>query len=184
MSSPVTRGRELGGEQAEMLKEAARHWREVRNDAPVQAVARIEDAAKQLVTLNSALASLYFAVFALGNLKDKVTSGLSWLFLLPVALWLASLFYATLVFVPRARTGADLDDESVTAWQALRTVYLDTRDSKLRWLHLSHRWLLGSFGAMLVLLAALVFFPAAAPANPVQRVMIVTPTPLPAAAHR
>lgn len=179
MPAPPIRGQPPSDEQTAMVAEAAKHWREIGNDAPVQALARVEEAAKQLVALNSALATLYFAVFALGNLKDRVTSGLTWLFLLPVGLWLVSLLYATLVFVPRARPGADLDDVSVTAWRALRATYWDTVDRKLHWLHLSHSWLLGSFATIFVLLAVLVFSPAPTSSTPTQQVVIVTPTPRP-----
>src|SRR5918911_55382 len=79
---------------------------ELVNEAPVQAITRIEDAAKQLVTLTGLLQGLYFAVFAFSGLHDRITN--RWLLLfatLPVGLWLVSLCCATLVFVPRVRQG-------------------------------------------------------------------------------
>ena len=57
-------GQVPGPDQEEMLKKAAKYWRQVGIEAPVQAVTRVEDAAKQLIGLNAGLQALYFAVFA------------------------------------------------------------------------------------------------------------------------
>lgn len=186
MPTPPIHGQSPSGEQSQMVEDMAKHWRGVGADAPLQELARVEDAAKQLVALNSALATLYFAVFSLGDLNNRVTPGLVWLCLAPVACWLVSLFFATLVFVPRARSGADLDDVRVSAWQDLRKTYMDTVERKLRCLHRSHWSLLGSFIAILVVLGALLFFPAPTESSRPQIVIVLTPTPAPSptAHHR
>lgn len=176
MSQPTRlQGEPPSSEQEAMLKTAAEHWRKTGNEAPVQAIARIEDAAKQLVVLNGTLEGIYFAVFAFSDLRAQINCWLGLLFLLPVLLWLLSLLFATLVFLPRVR-GVDLDDMRPAAWLALRDAYTNVGLRKLRWLHWSHSWLLASFVAVLLLLGSLVFIAAPAPSKPTE-IMLVTATP-------
>ena len=52
MSQPTNlSGRRPSTEQEALLAAAAEHWRKTGNEAPVQAIARVEEAAKQLVAL-------------------------------------------------------------------------------------------------------------------------------------
>src|SRR5919199_1399809 len=177
MSTPNFAGRPPGPELEEVVKGATEHWRKVANEAPVQAITRIEDAAKQLVTLTGLLQGLYFAVFAFSGLHDRITNRLLLLFAtLPVGLWLVSLCCATLVFVPRVRQGADLDDQSPSAWLALRDTYLTVGRQKLARLHWAHGFLIASFGVVFALLIALTFVPSAPTPHPTE-IIIVTPTP-------
>lgn len=160
-----------------MIVAAAKHWRKTGNEAPAQSVVRVEEAAKQLVALNGTLEGIYFAVFAFSDLRAQINGWLGLLFLLPVLLWLLSLFFATLVFVPQVQ-GFDLDDLRSGAWIELRDAYVDVSLRKLRWLHWSHAWLIISFVAVLGLLCSLVFIAAPEPAGPTQ-IMLVTATPVP-----
>jgi hypothetical protein len=176
MTTPNRQGRPPTPEQEAMIKAAADHWRKVGNEAPVQALARVEEAAKQLVTLNGALQGLYLAVFAFSDLQERIMGWLVLPFVLPVMLWLGSLYCATRVFVPQVRPGADLDDVSVDAWLKIRNTYTETVAQKLAWLHRSHRLLISSFVVVLVLLILLVFLPAAPAPGPTQ-IIILTPTP-------
>src|SRR6266705_1544285 len=61
-------------DQEGMLKKAAEYWRQVGIEAPVQAVTRVEDAAKQLIGLNAGLQALYFAVFAFSDLRKQIVA--------------------------------------------------------------------------------------------------------------
>ncbi|MFN8484638.1 MAG: hypothetical protein U0768_16490 [Anaerolineae bacterium] len=162
-------------EQQKIADDAAASWRKVQNDAPVEAIKRIEDAAKQLITLTGALQGITFAVFAFGNVKDRI-SGL-WLlpFVVPVLLWLVSMMLATFVFVPRPRD-ADLNDYSPAAWLRLRDAYQRVSREKLRWLHFSQAVLILSFLTVVVLVLFLAVVPSAPPPAPT-RIILVTPTP-------
>ena len=177
MNIPVVGGRPPNAAQENMIAASAEHWYKIGNEVPVQALGRVEDAAKQLVSLNGALQGLYFAVFAFSDLKARVSGDVALLFLLPVGCWLASLSFATLVFVPRARPNTDLDNLDPKAWLTFRDTYFDVVNRKLAWLHWAHAFLLVSFVAVLALLIALVFLPAI-PASTPTRVIILTPTPL------
>lgn len=176
MSTPVVGGRPPTPEQQTTVDEAAKYWRNVANDAAVQAVARVEDAAKQIVALTGTLQGLYLAIIAFSSLQQRVTSVTALLFLLPVLFWLLSMLCATRVFVPRVRN-TDLGDISPGAWQRLRDAYATVVDDKLAWLQRAHLLLVVSFVAVLALLVALVFLPAAPAAGPAQ-VVPLTPTPL------
>ncbi len=161
-------------EEAKVIGDAAAAWRKVQNDAPVTAIQRTEDAAKQLIALTGALQGIYFAVFAFGNVKDRI-SGL-WLlpFGLPVLLWLISMGLATLVFVPKLR-GADLNDYDPGAWEGLRDAYGRVGVEKLRWLQASQAALLVSFVFVACLLCTLAAVPT--PPTPPTQIILVTPTP-------
>jgi hypothetical protein len=178
MSTPITWGHPPDEKQEAMIEAAAEHWRKVSYEAPIQALTRIEEAAKQLVALTGTLNGLYFAIITFSDLREQVTNWLIIPFLLPVALWLASLFCATRVFVPQVRFGADIDDFSIHTWQRIRDTYSDTVAHKLVWLHLSHWFLISSFVVVLLLLILQAFLPAALPSGPTQ-IIILTPTPIP-----
>lgn len=172
-------------EQEEMLKKAAEYWRQVGIEAPVQAVARVEDAAKQLIGLTAALQGLYFAVFAFSDLRKQIValslpvagSVVLLFFFLPIVFWLGSLFCATQVFVPRMHLDVNLNDVSVTAWQQVKQKFESIVERKLGWLRWSQLLLVVSFGAVLVVLVVLAVLPAAPAAGPTP-VIIVTPTPI------
>lgn len=171
----ISRGRPPSPEQEESVKATANYWRKVSNEAPVQAVKRIEDAAKQIIGLTGTVQSLYFGVIAFSSLRQYLKDWESLLFLLPMLFWLLSMFCATQVFVPRVRN-ADLNDVRIDAWQNLREEYHRVVKDKLTWLHRAHLLLVISFVAVLLLLGALAFLPPASASEPA-RSIILTPTP-------
>jgi hypothetical protein len=146
---------------------------------------RLEDAAKQIIGLNTALQGLYFAVFAFSDLRKQVSAihipVLSNLILLlsfiPVLLWLISLYCATRVFVPQIRSGANINEMGVNAWQSIKQTYEKAVDDKMHWLHYSHCWLVISFATMLIVLLVFTFALPGSESGPTQ-IIIVTPTPM------
>jgi hypothetical protein len=94
-----------------------------------------------------------------------------------LGLWLTSLYCASQVFMLKRRPGADLDDFSPESWLALRQTYSETMADKLVWLQRAYRWLIVSFGVVLLLLLVLAFLPTPASSGPTQ-IIILTPTPL------
>jgi hypothetical protein len=177
-------GQQLDPDEKKLLGDTAEHWRKVWNEAPVQALTRVEDAAKQMIVVTAGLQGLYVAIFAFSTIRAQVMAISGWglvvvvlIFLfVPVVCWLVSLLYATLVFVPRAQPKIDLNEFSVGAWQKIRDEYDRVNKKKLRWLHRSHGWLIASFVLVLVAVVVLVLLPAA-PTEPTQ-IIIVTPTPV------
>jgi hypothetical protein len=179
-------GHQPSSEQVQMAQLTADYWRKVSDAAPVEAIARIEEAAKQLIGLTGALQGLYLAVFAFSDLRKQIgglhVAALTWLiwliFLLPIVMWLISLLCATMVFVPKPRSGANTEDTSVNAWQEIKDTYEKTANDKLTWLHRSHLALVFSFGAVLIVLITFILLPASVAPEPTP-IIIVTPTPTP-----
>lgn len=83
-------------------------WLTTIQTAAQGSVAALEDAAKQLVTITSFAQTLYFAAISFGDLKKAlplVPDDTRWMyifaFVLPVACWALSLWFAVNVFKPR-----------------------------------------------------------------------------------
>jgi hypothetical protein len=184
MTTPV-QGQQFGPDEKKLLDDIAEHWRKVWNEAPVQALARVEDAAKQMIVVTTGLQGLYVAIFAFSNIRTQVIVTLGGvlgvlillLFCMPVVCWLMSLLYATRVFVPRVQPDINFNELSTSAWQKVKDAYGRASEEKLRWLHRSHRWLIASFVLMLIAMIVLAMLPIA-PTEPI-RIIVVTPTPVP-----
>ena len=178
MTTPA-QGEQFDADEEKILDETAEHWRKVWNEAPAQAIARVEDAAKQMIVVTTGLQGLYVAIFVFSNIRAQVMAVpggvlVLLLFFTPVVCWLVSLLYATRVFVPRVQPDINLNEVSAGAWRKVKDAYGRVREEKLRWLQFSHRWLIASF--VLVLLAVVVFvFIPTAPVAPTP-IIIVTPT--------
>src|SRR5947209_7661468 len=139
MTTPKLPGQTPSNEQEQIIQDAADSWRKVGNEALVEAIKRIEEAAKQLIALTAILQGIYFAVFAFSDLRKQVDvlklpipNGLILLlFFIPLVLWLVSLYCATRVFVPQPRPGVNLNDMSVSGWQNIKKTYEETVEKKL-----------------------------------------------------
>jgi len=166
MTTPV-QGQQFNPDEEKLLQETAEHWRAVWNEAPVQALTRVEDAAKQMIVVTTGLQGLFVALFVFSTIRAQVMDTLGsvlgvlvlLLFCTPVVCWLVSLFYATCVFVPRVRPGVNFNKVSVNAWQKVKDAYGQVSEEKLRWLQYSHRWLIASFVFVLIAVVVLVFLP-------------------------
>jgi len=182
MTTPV-QGQQFDPDEEKLLEGMAEHWRKVWNEAPVQALTRVEDAAKQMIVVTTGLQGLYLAIFAFSNIRGQVMAApggvlgvlVLLLFFTPVVCWLMSLFSATRVFVPRVRPDVNFNEVSASAWQKVKHAYGWASEEKLRWLQYSHRWLIASFVLVLIAVVVLVFLPAT-PTAPTP-IIIVTPTP-------
>jgi hypothetical protein len=184
MTTPV-QGQQFNSDEEKILQEMTEHWRKVWNEAPVQALIRVEDAAKQMIVVTTGLQGLYVALFVFSTIRAQVmtaTGGvlgvlILLLFCTPLVCWLLSLFYATRVFVPRVQPDVNFNEVSTSAWQKVKDAYGHVSEEKLRWLQRSHRWLIASFVLVLIAVMVLTLLPVA-PTGPTQ-IIIVTPTPTP-----
>lgn len=170
MTNPI-QGQQFDPEEQKLLEQIAEHWRKVWNETPVQAITRVEDAAKQMIVITTGLQGLYAAIFAFGNVRTQVTATLGSLlgvlvllvYFTPLVCWLVSLLYATCVFVPHVRPDVNFNEVSASAWQKVKDAYGQASEKKLCWLQRSHRWLIASFVFMLIAVVVLVFLPTAPP---------------------
>src|ERR1700752_3723651 len=117
MTTPV-QGQQFDPDEEKILEGMTEHWRKVWNEAPVQALTRVEDAAKQMIVVTTGLQGLYVAIFAFSNIRAEVRAAPGGvlgvltllLFCTPVVCWLISLFYATRVFVPRVQPDVNFNE--------------------------------------------------------------------------
>ena len=186
MTTQKSQGQVPSAEQLQLIQATADQWRKVGNEAPVQALTRVEDVAKQLIGINAGLQGLYFAIFAFSDLRKVLASihlpianGFILLFFfIPVLLWLVSLYCAVQVFVPKERLGVNLNDVSINGWVKTRQVYEEAVEKKMQWLHRAHRWLVASFATVIVLFVLYAFLPSVPGSNGPTQIIIVTPTPV------
>ncbi len=77
-------------------------WKDTAKGWPGDSNKSIEETAKQLIGVAGILEGLYFHAIAYSDVRGQLASG--WivaLYMLPLALWLASLGFALMVFFPR-----------------------------------------------------------------------------------
>lgn len=182
MTTPV-QGQQFDPDEKKILDEMTQYWRNVWNESPVQALSRVEDAAKQMIVVTTGLQGLYIALFVFSTIRTQVMASLGGMlgvltllfFCTPVVCWLMSLLYATRVFVPRVQPDVNFNEVSANAWQKVKDTYGRVNEEKLRSLNRSHRWLIVSFVLVLIAVLVLILLPAA-PTDPT-RIIIATPPP-------
>ncbi len=78
------------------------YWYKVQREAPVKAIEKCEEAAKQLITLNTLLLTLLWGIVSFNQAFINAFAGSTMLILgVPVIFSLLSLILATQVFIPR-----------------------------------------------------------------------------------
>ena len=92
---------------------ANNYWDRIDQEAPVAAIAKCEDAAKQLITLVSVLSTIYIGLISFSDLlKQPVEMRTNYLFvLIPLPFWLASLILSTCVIIPKVYTVNNIADD-------------------------------------------------------------------------
>lgn len=126
-------------------------WLQVGQDATKEAVGRLEEAAKQLITITSLLQGIYFAAISFSDLK-KALGGQNFdgysLFSLvalfmPIFMWLISLGFAIFVLVPVKRLTI------LNSPDLVRDMYVEAINYKSKYLHYAHLALLLGFVSLI-----------------------------------
>ena len=110
---------------AKPLTEEERYFYERSYKEPVEAIERIEDVAKALVTATAGVAGLFLSAMKL-SLGDAPAEGLLWL--APFGCWALGMIALVLVLLPRKYPVGEYEP---AAWQR---VFLEARNRKFRWL--------------------------------------------------
>lgn len=76
-------------------------WKENAKNLVSESIATVEEVAKQLITVNSALEAIYFTAITFSDIKGNLTYFAGAIYLFPVLLWLLSLVFAVLVLSPK-----------------------------------------------------------------------------------
>lgn len=131
------------------------YWQQIHQEAPLVAIRKSEEAAKQLISLTALLSTLYFGIIAFNQVPIQNASGLSiLLFALPLPIWIGSLFFATRVILPRPY---NIDDE-------IRTHYIVISQKKYLNLWWSYALLVISMCLLLLnVITYLLFVPLPSP---------------------
>jgi len=145
-------------DQKTIFNELMQHWGKARIDAPLQLTARYDEAGKQLVTIGTALQTLFTALFFTGHLKSVISATPAVLISgsLGLVILLAGLAVCW-VHVDTEVLGAfelfkrsDLNDAVI--WAALRDWCKQLRDTvniKRRFLIFAKLFLIAGFGFLL-----------------------------------
>jgi hypothetical protein len=75
-------------------------WMENAKKLVGESISTIEDVAKQIIVVTSLLEGLYFHAITFSDLRGTLSGGIVWVYLAPIVLWLASLFFAMWTLLP------------------------------------------------------------------------------------
>jgi hypothetical protein len=76
-------------------------WRENAERIVGESISTIEEAAKQLISINSILEGIYFPAIAFSDIKPGLTNLAAAVYLAPILLWILSLIFALLTLSPK-----------------------------------------------------------------------------------
>jgi len=119
-------------------------WRDTLRRVVHESIGRIEGASRQIIAITSFLEGIYFAAISFSEVRGALSGWTVGLFLLPIALWLVSLFFAIRVFVPR------LYETNLRSPDIAEETYLAIVAYKQENLQRAHWVLLVSFAVLLV----------------------------------
>ena len=130
-------------------------WEGIRMNEPILHIQRCEDAAKSLITLITILAALFTGIVATSKAFERlVGTPLLLIFLIPLGIWLVSLYLASYIIVPRRYTHGEGED--------IQEQYESIRPVKHRVLKWGYGLLIAS---MVFLFTEGVYFLVVAPGN-------------------
>lgn len=91
------------------------YWKKIDQEAPILAITKCEEAAKQLITLTSLITTIYTGVISFSDIikQPMALRPILLLIMLPLPFWLTSLFLATRVIVPRAYPAKQIEDDYI-----------------------------------------------------------------------
>jgi hypothetical protein len=107
----------------QLIREEIAYWLKVKREASAGSLTPLEEAAKQVVVITSLLQGIYFAAISFSNIKQVGNTSNMWfnlfvgISLITIALWMASLYFATRVFVPEIYSST-LNQTTTTSNQA------------------------------------------------------------------
>lgn len=137
------------------VDELDQFWLDTARTAVKESVSSLEEAAKQLIGAVTLVEGIYFAAVSWSDMKTimAVQGWAVWLrialFISPIVLWLACLFYATRVFTPETY------QTNLSSPDLAEQFHLDLVSYKHKNLKRAHKALLAGFAFML---AAVIYY--------------------------
>ena len=77
-------------------------WKENAKKLVGESISTIESVAKQIIVVTSLLEGLYFHAITFSDLRGSLSGSMLLVYLVPIVLWLASLFFAMWTLSPKA----------------------------------------------------------------------------------
>ena len=139
----------------EPLTDMDQFWLDTARSSVKESVSSLEEAAKQLIGAVTLVEGIYFAAVSWSDMKTimAVQGGMAWLrillFISPIVLWLACLFFATRVFTPETY------QTNLSSPDLAEQFHRDLVSYKHKNLKRAHKALLAGFAFML---AAVIYY--------------------------
>jgi hypothetical protein len=127
--------------------EEINYWLRVKREAYLGSLQPLEDAAKQIVVITSLLQGIYFAAISISDIKKVNSTANPWfdvfivLSLLTLGFWMASLYFATRVFIPKVYSATSTCSRLADQVNEIRIAYNKTSTYKYQQLKKAS-WLL------------------------------------------
>lgn len=92
---------ELMGEPPTIVPEPDPFWKENAKKLVEGSVDTLDNMAKELIALVTLMEGLYFHAITFSDLRGALSGGLIWVYIAPIALWMASLLFAVWTLFPK-----------------------------------------------------------------------------------
>ena len=119
-------------------------WKENAKKFVGESVSTIEGVAKQIIVVAGLLEGLYFHALTFSDLRGSLSGGMVWVYLSPIVLWLASLFFAMWTLLPEA------NEININSTRSCKKTFEDIVSEKHLRLMISEALLLASFLPLLI----------------------------------
>lgn len=119
-------------------------WKENARKLVGESISTIEAVAKQIIVVTGLLEGLYFHAITFSDLKGSLSGGMLWVYLAPIVLWLASLFFAMWTLSPQAQ------EININSSRSSKETFEDIVARKHLRLMVSEALLLASFLPLLI----------------------------------
>ena len=119
-------------------------WKENARKLVGESISTIEAVAKQIIVVAGLLEGLYFHAITFSDLRGSLSGGMVWVYLSPIVLWLASLFFAMWTLMPEAH------EININSTRSSKKTFEDIVSEKHLRLMISEALLLASFLPLLI----------------------------------
>ena len=119
-------------------------WKENARRLVGESISTIEDVAKQIIVVTGLLEGLYFHAITFSDLKGSLSDGMVWIYLAPLMLWMASLFFAMWTLLPEAH------EININSTRSSKKTFEDIVSGKHLRLMISEALLLSSFLPLMI----------------------------------
>jgi uncharacterized membrane protein len=119
-------------------------WKDNAKKLVGESISTIESVAKQIIVVAGLLEGLYFHAITFSDLRGSLSGGMVGVYLAPIVLWMASLFFAMWTLLPEA------NEININSTRSCKKTFEDIVSEKHLRLMISEALLLASFLPLLI----------------------------------